>query len=348
MGPTTADPDSPLQPLPLARLKGLLQAEIDRFKNLQCEFDSFDVPLDSSSIAPADWLTIATRITRNYEAYDGFVVIHGTDTLAYTASALSFLFDNLAKPVVVTGSQVPLLAPDSDAAQNFRHALAVASAQTTAGDAPNEVAVVFGGRVLRGCRTRKMSAALWQAFDTPNCAYLGSFSKPRTGTVERFKVGSPAPVLSVSANVGSAFRCAQSLEPGVVDLTVVPGLQGDHLRVLLGNADVRGAVLRVYGTGNVPETPEFVAALKDALLDRGKVAIAVSQCPHGGVDIGRYGASLALQDCGVICGYDITAEAALTKLMVVLASNDANSARDHMMRDLRGEMSLPHDRNPSA
>ena len=287
-------------------------------------------PIDSSAVAPRHWILIALCIERRYREFDGFVVIHGTDTLAYTASALSFLFSNLAKPVVLTGSQLPIFAPRSDARQNFLNALWIAGYAAVGLPCITEVVVAFGELLLRGNRCRKASTSGWQGFSSPNFPPLGVLGEtPRVH----------AELLREPPGLSQPFGVARQLDDRVLDLTLFPGIREAQIRALLAHDELRGLVLRAYGSGNAPDDPVLLDLLNRA-TGAGKLVVIVSQCPEGIVELGRYVSSHALMECGVASGFDLTPEAALTKLMWLLGDPLArdNLARFH--QDQRGEQSF--------
>ncbi len=320
----------PPGPLPLSGLKRLLPAAEAFCPGLEVVFDEL-VPLrDSSSMTPRDWITIARRIAENYDAHDGFVVIHGTDTMSYTASALSFMLENLAKPVVLTGSQLPLDDRRGDALANYGHALMIAGHKACGLPPIPEVVVVFADRILRGCRSRKMSASAWRGFDSPNCPPLGETGTRVRVFEERLR---PAPPPD------SGLKLITSLDERVLDITLTPALTPTQVRDLMRRDDVRGVVLRTYGSGNAPEDPAFLRALEEGIRHHGKVVVNITQCPQGMVEMGHYAASTGLIGSGVISGLDMTPEAALTKLMVLLGAHASDEAGRRMQRDMRGELS---------
>lgn len=289
-------------------------------------------PLDSSAVGPKHWLSIAAAIERHYQAYDGFVVIHGTDTLAYTASALSFLLVNLAKPVVVTGSQRPIFFERNDAQQNFLNALYVAGYSATGLPCVPEVTVCFGDHLLRGNRTRKVSVEARDAFSSPNYPVLGTFGQSIHIDSKRIREvpGEERP-----------FYVHRRLEDRVMDLTLYPGIRGEQLSALFDRDDIHGFVLRTFGSGTTPRDPELLEAVARAAR-RGKVMLVVTQCVEGSVDLGRYDASTTLLEAGVVSGFDLTPEAALVKLMWILALEQGEELQAQIQLSHRGEQSYDH------
>jgi L-asparaginase len=332
MAPDYQTPGHPLRPMSLDNLRGALPAASVLAPGVEIDvtLESLDRLLDSSSMTPNDWVSIARKIEENYETHDGFIVIQGTDTLSYTASALSFMLENLAKPVVITGSQLPLPNARTDAKLNYGHALLIAGYKAT--DLPRipEVIVVFADKVLRGCRTRKMSASAWTGFETPNAPPLGEIGEHVRIYENQIR---PAPPEGLRLQVNSV------LDPDVLDVSLYPGLRPEHLQSILSLPSVKGVVFRTYGAGNAPEDPPFLEALKIGIEQGNKTVVNITQCPQGTVEMGLYAASMGLLDNGVISGLDMTPEAALTKLMVTLGTRIGEQVKLQMQINQRGEQS---------
>jgi L-asparaginase len=287
--------------------------------------DELDVLLDSSDVRPGDWQRFADRAAGAFEnGADGVVLVHGTDTMAYTASALAFLLDGLPGPVVLTGSQVPLVELRSDARDNLITSLLLAASPDWA-----EVAVYLGGGLLRGCRTTKVSTDGFDAFGSPNL--------PPLADVGVEIVWRPALVRPPSTLPLRVHRLA---DVDVVALRLFPGITAETLRNVLRDP-VRGLVLETYGSGNAPSRdPDLLAVLADAIA-RGVVVVNVTQCLRGGVRMDAYAAGRALSAIGVVSGGDLTAEAALTKLLVLLSRGLApTEAAAAMTRDDVGERTV--------
>lgn len=277
--------------------------------------------IDSSDMTPEDWQSIAEDIRQNYDRYDGFVILHGTDTMAFTASALSFMLENLAKPVIVTGSQIPLAELRSDGQQNLLNSLYVAANYPV-----SEVALFFNNTLYRGNRTTKAYADGFNAFASPNLSAL-----LEAGIHIRRLNTPPAPS-------GQGELKVHTITPqpiGVV--TIYPGISADVVRNFL-RQPVKALILRSYGVGNAPQNKEFLAELQQA-SERGIVVVNLTQCISGKVNMGGYATGNALEEAGVISGFDLTVEAALTKLHFLLSQDlSADQIRAKMQQNLRGEL----------
>lgn len=314
-----------------APLRGYLADQLAGLSELRdpqmpaVDVHEYDTLLDSANMTPVNWLEIAQDIAAHYDNYDGFVVLHGTDTLAYTASALPFMLEGLAKPVVVTGSQIPLAELRSDGRVNLINSLLIASMPELA-----EVAVVFGDRLLRGCRAQKVEADGLSAFNSPNFPPLGRFGL----TIDlRDDLLRPRPA-------PQPIHVQTLHNPPVAVLRLFPGITADMLRTLL-QPPLRGLVLEAYGVGNGPERDTgFMAALREA-CDRGVVIVVCSQCVRGAVDLNAYKTGSALAEAGVVSGGDMTTEAALAKLFYLFSRDlPTETIRADMQRDLRGEQTV--------
>jgi L-asparaginase len=280
--------------------------------------------LDSPNMTPNDWSAIARDICDHYRAYDGFVVLHGTDTMAYTASALAFMLADLGKPVIVTGSQIPLVEVRNDAVGNLVTAMLLATAVIP------EVCLYFNGRLLRGCRATKVNAVGFDAFASPNFPALASAG---------VKINIHHHLLQPLPLPETAVHMQEIRGPIVGALRLFPGISGRLLHNIT-QPPLRGLVLEAYGAGNGPaRDTAFMAALREATQERNVVIVACTQCLTGTVDFDKYATGAALAEVGVISGHDLTAEAALTKLSYLLNVCDSTEeVKRRMGENLRGEL----------
>jgi L-asparaginase len=291
---------------------------------------SLNQPIDSSNVSVNHWLYLAKIIDEHYAFYDGFVILHGTDTMAYSASALSFLLEGLAKPVIFTGAQVPIGKIRTDARENLISALEIAAAGGAEGKVlVPEVAIYFDNLLLRGNRAKKVESSHFDAFKSGNYPPLAV-----AGIDLEFE---PAQILSKPEK---PFKVHQQLDNRVAVLKLFPGVSEGVVRSILKADDLRGLVLETYGAGNAPTEAWFLKALQEA-IQAGLVILNVSQCDEGNVNQGLYETSRYLEEMGIIGGADITTEAAITKLMFVLALNlPASETRQLLKQNLRGEISI--------
>lgn len=282
--------------------------------------------LDSSNMSPLEWGKIAADIVTHYDAYDGFIIIHGTDTMAYTAAALSFMLESLGKPVILTGSQIPLVEVRSDARENLITAMILAAQFRIP-----EVCIYMNGRLLRGNRAQKVNATGFDAFDSPNFPVLG-------------QVGVQIEVNWPLVLPASPFPCRlQAVRPqtAIAALRLFPGISANLVRRVV-EMPLQGLVLETYGAGNAPsDNTTLLRALAQA-NERGTIIVNCTQCLRGRVDMDDYATGHALKEVGVVNGYDMTAEAALAKLYYLLSQDwTVDRVKRLMESDLRGELTRP-------
>ena len=288
---------------------------------------SFPEPIDSSNMSPETWIELATIIEKEYQNYDGFVVLHGTDTMAYTASALSFMLDNLSKPVVLTGSQLPIGLIRTDARENLITALEIASARKDGKSVISEVCILFEDYLFRGNRTHKFNAENFDAFICPNYPPLAEIGI-------NIKYNNKALYLSKSEN----FSAHKQLNTNIAVIQLYPGITPQAVDAIINIPNIQAILLESFGNGNTNTTPWFLDKLKIA-NEKGIIIYNVTQCEKGAVDHGKYETSVFLDDIGVVSGKDITTEAAITKLMFTLSKNlTIAETKDLLRQSIRGEI----------
>ncbi len=323
-----ADASGALRPMDLAHL----EEQVPELKRIGVDLHTvaFEQPIDSSDMQPSDWVRIARIIGDRYAATDGFVVLHGSDTMAYTASALSFLLEGSNKPVVLTGSQLPIGTIRTDAKENLITAIEIAAARNAEGlPMVPEVAVYFEYRLMRGNRTVKVHAERFEAFRSPNWPVLAE-----AGVHLRYNEAAIGP------RVGGPLVVHEKLDERIAVIRLFPGIRAEWVRHALSAPGLRAAILTTFGSGNGPTGPEFLAALREA-RERGVVLLNVTQCVGGRVEQGRYVTSQAMQAMGVVGGADITVEAAVAKLMFLLGSERGTADVEQALAvPIRGEFTL--------
>jgi L-asparaginase len=290
---------------------------------------SFEKPIDSSNVNPQHWQEIGGKIYENYNKFDGFVVLHGTDTMAFTASALSFMLENLQKPVVFTGAQLPISSSRSDARENLITSLEIASTKVNGKPIVAEVAIYFDAVLLRANRSKKVESIQFDAFESenyPKLAEAGVEIKYNTKFINQ-------------PQKGKELILHRNFDTNIVVLKLFPGISEMAVEGIINIPNLRGIVLETYGSGNAPTFDWFIDAMQKA-INKGIVILNVSQCPGGKVDQGRYETSEDLAAMGVIGGSDLTIEAAVAKLMMVLAEDQKKEEIEkRMTNSICGEMS---------
>lgn len=298
-------------------------------KNLALELTvvSFETPIDSSDICPEHWQAIGKIIFQHYDTHDGFVVLHGTDTMAFTASALSFMLEGLSKPVIFTGAQLPIGDPRSDARENLITALEIASSQKEGSPIVPEVCIYFDYELLRGNRSRKVESMQFDAFHSGNYPPLAKAGVKIDYNFSLIRKPQPH----------STLQLRSSFDTSISILKLFPGISDATIEAILETRGLKAVILETFGSGNAPTSPGLLALLKKA-IDRGIIILNISQCPGGRVTQGRYHTSRELQRIGVIGGADMTTEAAVTKLMLLLGEYGPDKTRELLVKSLAGEL----------
>lgn len=308
-----------------------LYKHIPILEKFNCHIDNwcFEPLIDSSNMKPAFWIQLAEVIQERYENYDGFVVLHGTDTMAYTASVLSFMLENLNKPVVFTGSQLPMGVMRTDGRENFINAIEIASAYEEDNPLVPEVCICFENRLMRGNRTNKFNAENFNAFLSGNYPLLA-----QVGVHIRYNRE-----LILKPNF-KKLRVHLDLDANVAILKLFPGITENVVQSILHISGLKGLILETFGAGNAPTDTWFLQALSDA-IKRGITIFNVTQCKGGSVEMGKYETSTHLDSIGVVGGYDITTESAIAKMMFLLGEgHTGEELATRLQRPLRGELTI--------
>jgi len=320
------DPKSPLVPASWEKIRTSFPVMSDLpFYVSAKEMDDL---IDSSDMNPKYWIKIARKIRDEYKDYDGFVILHGTDTMAYTATALSFLLENLGKPVIVTGSQLPLAQPRNDAAQNLVISLMLAASYNV--PTIPEVCILFNNVLLRGNRSRKVSSSGLAGFDSPNfppLAVIGEHIEVNTSLIRKIP--------------SEGFFINEFLTEDVMVLDIFPGINTKILNSVFSIQGLEGVILRTYGTGNAPTDNDFLREIEYAIVKKRLAIVNITQCNQGRVEMGLYDASSGLLRLGVISGVDMTPEAALVKMMFLRGQGyDIETVKEQMQKNICGEQSI--------
>jgi len=297
-------------------------------KEFNCQLDSyrFDPIIDSSNMKPEYWIGLVEVIEKNYSQYDSFIVLHGTDTMSYTASVLSFMLENLNKTVILTGSQLPLGMIRTDGRDNIIGAVEIASSNSVS---IPEVCIFFEDRLYRGNRTTKINAEYFEAFYSGN---YPSLAKVGINITYKKHLFLEMPTLP--------FKAYKKLNENVALIKIYPGLKEEYFRAMLSMNGLKGVVLETFGSGNAPTEDWFIYALKQA-IEKGIVIYNVTQCKAGAVVMGHYETSAHLVEIGVISGHDITTESAIAKFMFLLGNfEDKQQIINMLTNSLRGELSI--------
>lgn len=302
--------------------------ELKRF-NYRISSYQFDPPIDSSDMEPLYWAKLVKIINYNYDSFDGFVILHGTDTMAYTASALSFMLENLSKPVILTGSQLPIGMLRTDGKENLITAIEIAAAKREDGHpVVPEVCIFFENHLMRGNRTTKINAENFNAFRSYNYPALA-----RVGIHIKYE-----PNLIREPNPNLPLKPHYLFDTNVIIFTLFPGIQESTVAALLHAPGLKAVVMKTFGSGNAPQKEWFVRLLREA-TERGILIVNITQCSSGAVEMERYETGIHLLDAGVISGYDSTPESAITKLMFLLGHGLSNEEiRRRMNMNIVGEI----------
>lgn len=303
---------------------------VPEIKEFGFTIDSYTLPeiIDSSDIQPKVWAELCQIIIDNYDKYNGFVILHGTDTMAYSASALSFMLNNLSKPVIFTGSQLPIGTIRTDGRENLVAALEIAAAEIEGKAIVPEVCILFGAKLFRGNRTTKADAEsfdAFQSFNYPPLAEIGIHIHYNYSAIDY----SPR-----QGNISAETK----MDTHIAVLKLFPGIRPELIDSIIQTPGLRGLILETYGSGNAPTNEHFLRKIKEA-QEKGIFIYNVTQCQGGSVEMGRYETSREMTACGVISGHDITIEAAVCKMMLLLEKyNDPNEIKKYLNSPIRGEI----------
>ena len=307
-----------------------LLESIPELNLLDCNISSksFSNPIDSSNMKPSNWIEIGTIIEDNYKNYDGFVILHGSDTMSYTASALSFMLENLAKPVIFTGSQLPIGDLRTDAKENLITSIQIASLVENNQPVVQEVGLYFEYKLYRANRTTKINAEHFEAFDSPNYPPLIISGVNLSINYQSL----------LTAKKNKKLLVHKIFEPNILLVKLFPGINKETINHLFSTPNLKGMIFETYGSGNITNEKWFLKALK-IIIDKKIPVVNVTQCAGGSVDMKIYSTNVIYRNIGIISGKDISTEAAVTKLMLMLGQNiPANNFKTKFETSLRGEM----------
>ena len=307
-----------------------LLESIPELNLLDCNISSksFSNPIDSSNMKPSNWIEIGTIIEDNYKNYDGFVILHGSDTMSYTASALSFMLENLSKPVIFTGSQLPIGDLRTDAKENLITSIQIASLVENNQPVVQEVGLYFEYKLYRANRTTKINAEHFEAFDSPNYPPLIISGVNLSINYQSL----------LTAKKNKKLVVHKIFEPNILLVKLFPGINKETINHLFSTPNLKGMIFETYGSGNITNEKWFLKALK-IIIDKKIPVVNVTQCAGGSVDMNIYSTNIIYRNIGIISGKDISTEAAVTKLMLMLGQNiPANNFKTKFETSLRGEM----------